>query len=772
MQASFAGATEADPGFIPLNDACLTGAATDSSAPQTGSKLAGCQKSKNSPALGVTPGYLQLTDSTNDRTGGLLYNRPVAGNGGLYVAFDQYQYGGNGADGISFFLVDGTTELTTSGAYGGSLGYAQKTKEHSPRNSPGVSGAYLGIGLDVYGHFAQDNEGRGTGCQDKTDQKVPNAVTLRGGGEGLNGYCWIKTAKMPEGTSLKADTLDKSKRHVEILLSQVYGDNLKPWVSVYVDGELLIREQMPTDAPQTWKFGFAGSTGSNNDVHLINNLEAWSFAPLDPLNIVKTVKEKKDFYQVGDVINYQLVVNNSGYYGLRDIEVKDDTLTIDCPTTELGAAGTPTSSMECSASYTVTKDDVRNFDQFTNTAKATAVDATLSETEYTSNEAVASVNLKAADHMTLTKFVQSAPKKAAVGDEVSYGFKVTNTGDTKFSNLRITDPKVDSVSCPKSDLDFDEEITCTARYTVTQEDVDAGIIENVASASAVPNNEDRWFETPETDPVTVNAIDPVSTLKLTKKAELRDVDGNGQADRDDKLSYTFEVENSGNVTINEIKVTDPKVKNLKCPQTKLAPGAQMTCTSDEYNISQADVDAGGVANSATVTGKSPKGVTVTTVAMITTDTRFEPAIDAVLEQIHVDDDQNGTGDAGETINYVTKVTNSGNLTLSDLKVWDPKLGKFTCDLAILAPGQTAKCTTSPYRISKEDSLRGSTKVKINIEAKDPQGKPLAVTLDGKVDVKRPLVLPKTGAEAPTALALLAILGMSGSALLCRGSRKD
>ncbi|WP_190233060.1 hypothetical protein [Streptomyces avicenniae] len=49
----------------------------------------------------------------HDRTGGLLCNRPLPGNGGLQVTFDQYQYGTNpqglGADGIGFFLVDGAT---------------------------------------------------------------------------------------------------------------------------------------------------------------------------------------------------------------------------------------------------------------------------------------------------------------------------------------------------------------------------------------------------------------------------------------------------------------------------------------------------------------------------------------------------------------------------------------------------------------------------------------------------------------------------------------
>ena len=64
------------------------------------------------------------------------------------VRFEQYQYGGNGADGIGFYLVDGSTDLTSAGADGGSLGDAQRNL------APGVDGGYLGIGLDACGNFA------------------------------------------------------------------------------------------------------------------------------------------------------------------------------------------------------------------------------------------------------------------------------------------------------------------------------------------------------------------------------------------------------------------------------------------------------------------------------------------------------------------------------------------------------------------------------------------------------------------------------------------
>ncbi|HEV2270637.1 MAG TPA: PilC/PilY family type IV pilus protein [Steroidobacteraceae bacterium] len=63
---------------------------------------------------------------------------------------------GDGADGMSFFLIDGAQALTFSdgtgntGSWGGSLGYTC-SNANPPYN--GLVGAYLGLGIDEYGNF-------------------------------------------------------------------------------------------------------------------------------------------------------------------------------------------------------------------------------------------------------------------------------------------------------------------------------------------------------------------------------------------------------------------------------------------------------------------------------------------------------------------------------------------------------------------------------------------------------------------------------------------
>ena len=86
----------------------------------------------------------------------------------------------DGADGISFFLMDGTQPVTFSdgtanyGSWGGSLGYTC-SNTNPPYN--GLVGAYIGLGIDEYGNFLNpgDNTDSGPGL-------YANRIGLRGAG--------------------------------------------------------------------------------------------------------------------------------------------------------------------------------------------------------------------------------------------------------------------------------------------------------------------------------------------------------------------------------------------------------------------------------------------------------------------------------------------------------------------------------------------------------------------------------------------------------------
>ena len=67
---------------------------------------------------------MRLTSNAKDQAAFVIYNNPISSADGLKVIFDLFAYDGTGADGVSFFLIDGAATPTQAGGFGGSLGYA------------------------------------------------------------------------------------------------------------------------------------------------------------------------------------------------------------------------------------------------------------------------------------------------------------------------------------------------------------------------------------------------------------------------------------------------------------------------------------------------------------------------------------------------------------------------------------------------------------------------------------------------------------------------
>lgn len=224
----------------------------------------------------VGQGVLRLTNASNDQAAFVLYNRALPANAGLSIAFDLFSYGGSGADGLSFFLVDGAASPTRAGAFGGSLGYANRTQ---PSVESGVAGGFIGIGFDEFGNFSNPNEGR-TGTAAGSGF-VNDAVAIRGSES--SGYTFLTNSQLPFGidTPGAGATREQARRRVKIDITQ------SGLLSVQVDGNQDndfndAGEQPITNfdvsaasgaTPETLKFGFAASTGSATNFHEIRSLE-------------------------------------------------------------------------------------------------------------------------------------------------------------------------------------------------------------------------------------------------------------------------------------------------------------------------------------------------------------------------------------------------------------------------------------------------------------------------------------------------------------------
>ena len=498
------GASVPDPAFAVHGSTCLTGAPPGLPPPPGAAQIPPCPVPGAGPVPtpGVTPGYLQFTDASNNLAGDILYNRPIPSSAGIMATFEQWQYGGNGADGISFFLVDGATQLTQTGGSGGSLGYAQHGGEH------GIKGGYIGLGLDAFGNYYNDQENRGNGCTQKPpfpDAFAPGVLTLRGPGDLLTGYCYQDSTTVP-GTNppvstlpgtLRGPTLAASLRRIAITISPAP----TPRATVEIDFDdgtgphLVLNVPAPPDPPATYKFGWAGSTGGRNDIHLVRNVIVQTVNPLGQLGLVKQVDRTNPLppiLMLGDVVPYQFVVTNSGSETLTVLGIDDPQITnATCPTTVIPPVPQIGSTVVCTGSHVITQADV-DAGEFTNTATAHARDA--GNMPVTSGPSSVTVVVGSTPRLKLEKFVDTPPPYE-IGQLVTYRYDVTDVGTLPLSKPSVTDDKVSPVVCDTSpallgggdgSIRFGTATTCTGTSIIQAGDIDlTGALTNVAVASAM-----------------------------------------------------------------------------------------------------------------------------------------------------------------------------------------------------------------------------------------------------------------------------------------------
>lgn len=185
-------------------------------------------------------GWLRLTNNSGDQTGFAYNDTSFDLSGGLLIQYDYVTWGGTGADGYSVFLFDAGVNTFNIGAFGGSLGYAQKLPPAVPTAVPGISGGYVGIGVDEYGNFSNPTEGRYLG-----PGAYPNTVTVRGSVIGFGGgaigqttgatsYPWIATSAnnglLWYNGATRPDQISTNYRKVVIRIAPAPNPTVDVWI--------------------------------------------------------------------------------------------------------------------------------------------------------------------------------------------------------------------------------------------------------------------------------------------------------------------------------------------------------------------------------------------------------------------------------------------------------------------------------------------------------------------------------------------------------------
>ena len=272
-----------------------------------------------------------------------------------------------------------------------------------------------------------------------------------------------------------------------------------------------------------------------------------------------------------------------------------------------------------------------------------------------------------------------------VGAPVLWEYIVRNTGNARLTQIEVEDDRGVQVTCPQDALNPGESMTCTGRGTAV-----ACQYENLGTVTAkTPAGDDVSDDDPSHYFGSQNAkIDVESAVN----GDDADTAPGLLIQKGSPMQWTHVVTNNGDVNLAEIKVTDEKGLALSCPKTSLRPGEAMTCTAS------GNAAAGQYASAGTATAKPPCGPAVSDsdpvhyfgkennppglkIEKRTNGQRYTQAPGASVAM-------------GSTVTWSYIVTNTGKVTLTNVRVTDDKVSPVSCPKTTLQAGESMICTAS------------------------------------------------------------------------------
>ncbi|MBO0805028.1 MAG: VWA domain-containing protein, partial [Nocardiopsaceae bacterium] len=276
------------------------------------------------------------------------------------------------------------------------------------------------------------------------------------------------------------------------------------------------------------------------------------------------------------------------------------------------------------------------------------------------------------------------------GEELRYTFTVTNTGVLPLHDINVHDDKLGHIECPRDELGPGESMTCEFIHYTTEDDVAEGNIHNVVR---VTGRDPDGSEAEDEDDATVREVHGPH-IELEKVAFPTQYAVPGEV-----ITYTYRVANTGDVTLHDVALHDSRLGAVSCPHASLEPGQEMECTG-HHTVTQEDVDAGHIHNVGAVCGHSPRDTRVCDDDDATVTAHHGPGL-----QIEKLTSPGTFTAAGQTIRYTYHVTNTGNVTLRDIRVGDSRIGRASCERTTLRPGESTTCTAR-YTTTQADVAAG------------------------------------------------------------------
>ncbi len=534
-----------------------------------------------------------------------------------------------------------------------------------------------------------------------TENKIASVKILKGDEDVTDQFSNIET---------KNGTLTVNKRKVNLTsdsASKAYDGTALKSSDVTVTGDGFVEGEV-SDIKATGSQMYVGSSDNDitykkeknfKDKNYIITLNKGKLTVTDkdvPSDLVVTKKHDSKTYKVGDTITFTIEVTNIYDKAKTITIVEQDDVQITGEKVFTNVA--PGATVKTTATHVVTKEDV-DAKEYKNvvTAKFDGgkdFDGHDKEDQF--------------DRLEISKTVTSTPKDGQLyrnGETISYKITVKNTGTTVAKNVNVTDD-LTGLNETVDELGAGEEKSFDTTYVVTDKDVHAGHIKNVATATSDGN-----------DPVKDEVDTPVETAKPSLIVE-KTSDKDHPVKLNETIHYTVTVTNNGNVTIENVTVDDELTDNHWKAGT-LKPGESKTFDT-QYTVKAEDIAKGKVVNVATADGRDSTGDKPdVTPGEVTNETeKSQPHL--TLTKTTTSTPQNKDGyTKGETITYRIKAENDGNVELRDIKVEDP-LTKDIWSIESLQPGESKTWTTS-YIVTEADQIKGSVVNDVTASAKTSTG---------------------------------------------------
>ncbi len=295
-----------------------------------------------------------------------------------------------------------------------------------------------------------------------------------------------------------------------------------------------------------------------------------------------------------------------------------------------------------------------------------------------------------------------------VGSTVTWTYVVTNTGNVPLANVTVTDDQAGVTPVYQGgDTNTNNllDLTETWTYQATGTAV-AGQYANIGTVTGFyPQGEEQVDDNDPSHYVGYVPTVDEPAIQIEKATNGFDADNppGPSVVVGSTVTWTYVVTNTGNVPLANVTVTDDQAGVTPVYQGGDTNTNNLLDLTETWTYQATGTAvAGQYANIGTVTGFYPQGEEQVDDTDPSHYVGYVPTVDEPAIQIEkatngVDADTPAEGlplEVGSNVTWTYVVTNTGDVTLTNVKVTDDKLGDISCPKNTLAAGESMTCTAS------------------------------------------------------------------------------